>query len=143
MAITSSSPWNCCRWGGSGVNWQLLFGIRMVVSGMVVWAVAILLNIVALLHFRDFCQTTVITRLLEGILTKPSPYWMVIVLSAVGTFLSIRFGDELMDVLHHKDRHYFHSHHFKHELILLVFFVFVIVGYYELISTLGITIIGK
>jgi predicted membrane protein len=61
-----------------------------------------------------------------------------VALSAVGTFLSIRFGDELMDVLHHRDRAFFHAHHFKHELILLVFFVAVLFGYYRLIASLGI-----
>ena len=119
---------------------RLLFGIRMVFSEVAVWTVAILINIIALVYFHDFYQTTAITRVLEAILTTPFPYWMVILLSAVGTFLSIRFGDELMDVLHHKDRHYFHSHHFKHEVIIFIFFLIVIFGYYELISNLGISI---
>lgn len=56
------------------------------------------------------------------------------------TFLSIRFGDELMDVIHHKDREFFHSHHFKHELVLFAFFLMVILGYYALISSLGIDV---
>ena len=30
-------------------------------------------------------------------------------------------GDELMDVLHHKDRLFYLRHHFKHEMILFVF----------------------
>ncbi len=119
---------------------RLLFGIRMVFSEVAVWTVAILINIIALVYFHDFYQTTAITRVLEAILTTPFPYWMVILLSAVGTFLSIRFGDELMDVLHHKDRHYFHSHHFKHEVIIFIFFLIVIFGYYELISNLGISL---
>ncbi len=117
---------------------RLLFGIRMVLSEIVVWVVAILINIIALIYFRDFYQTTIITRLMEAILTTPFPYWFVVLLSGIGTFLSIRFGDELMDVLHHKDRDYFHSNHFKHELIIFVFFLIVIFGYYKFISSLGI-----
>jgi hypothetical protein len=73
-------------------------------------------------------------------LTTPFPYWVIIFLSGIGTFLSIRFGDELMDVLHHKDRSFFHSHQFKYEIVLFVFFLVVIFAYYELISTLGITL---
>lgn len=119
---------------------RLLFGIRMVLSEIAVWAIAILINIIALIYFRDFYQTTAITRLLEAILTVPFPYWSVILLSGVGTFLSIRFGDELMDVLHHKERSYFHSNHFKHELVIFVFFLVVIYGYYEFMSSLGINI---
>jgi hypothetical protein len=67
----------------------------------------------------------------------------VIVLSGLGTFLSIRFGDELMDVIHHRDRSYFHFHHFKHELILFAFFLLVLFGYYELIASIGIEVISE
>jgi len=119
---------------------RLLFGIRMVLSEIMVWAASILINIIALLYFREFYKTTVITQLMEAILTTPSPYWIVIVLSGMGTFLSIRFGDELMDVLHHKDRDFYHSHQFKHEILLFVFFLLVLFGYYEIISTLGISL---
>lgn len=119
---------------------RLLFGIRMVISEIMVWALAISINITVLIYFRELYETTVITRLMEAILTTPFPYWLVILLSAIGTFLSIRFGDEIMDVIHHKDRGFYHSHHFKHEMILFVFFIFVIFGYYELIATLGVNI---
>jgi hypothetical protein len=98
-----------------------------------------LINVVAFLYFREFYQTTLLTQLMEAILSTPFPYWFVVLLSGIGTFLSIRFGDELMDVIHHKDRDFYHSHHFKHEMILFAFFLLVIFGYYELISTLGIS----
>jgi hypothetical protein len=75
---------------------------------------------------------------LKAILTTPYPYWAVILLSGAGTFLSIRFADELMDVAHHRDREFFHRHSFKHEILLIVFFVVVLFGYYRLISSLGI-----
>jgi hypothetical protein len=119
---------------------RLLFGIRMVVSETFVWAIAISINVFALIYFREFYETTFITQLMQVILTTPYPYWSVIFLSLIGTFLSIRFGDELMDVLHHKDRHFYFNHHFKHELLLFIFFLLVIFGYYEIISSLGIAI---
>lgn len=119
---------------------RLIFGIRMVVSEIVVWAIAISINIVCLLYFSHFYQTTFLTQLFEVILTTPFPYWAVILLSGIGTFLSIRFSDELMDVLNHKDRLFYLRHHFKQEIILFVFFILIIVGYYEIISSLGITI---
>ncbi|MEZ5691961.1 MAG: hypothetical protein R3D71_09910 [Rickettsiales bacterium] len=117
---------------------RILFGIRMVFSEIAVWAIAITLNLVSLNYFPDYYKTTLVTRLLHEILTHPYPYWAVILLSGMGTFLSIRFGDELMDVIHHHDRKFFHSHHFKHELLLFTFFLMVIFGYYELIASLGI-----
>jgi hypothetical protein len=119
---------------------RLLFGIRMIVSEVFVWAIAILINILSLIYFREFYETTFLTQLMQVIITSPYPYWSVILLSAVGTFLSIRFGDELMDVIHHKDRLFYLRNHFKHELVLFVFFLFVIFGYYEIISSLGIAI---
>lgn len=117
---------------------RLLFGIRMMTSEIAVWSLAILVNVLVLLSAPAYYDTTLITRLLSQIITTPFPYWSVVILSGIGTFLSIRFGDEVMDVLHHRDRDFFHSHHFKHELILFVFFLMVIFGYYELIASLGI-----
>lgn len=115
---------------------RLLFGIRMIYSEMVVWAIAILLNVFTLNFAAEFYETTLLTKLLHQILTTPFPYWAVILISACGTFLSIRFGDELLDVAHHKDRHFFHAHHFKHELLLGAFFIIALVVYYQLIIPL-------
>ena len=118
---------------------RLIFGIRMVLSEIAVWGIAISLNVVALLWIPAEYQTTVLTRLLQAILTTPWPYWSVVLISGIGTFLSIRFGDELMDVLHHHERTQFHKHGFKFELIVLAFaFVLALVVYYELIASLGI-----
>lgn len=119
---------------------RLIFGIRMVLSEIVVWVIAILINVFSLIYLREFYETTLITRVMETILITPFPYWFVILLSGIGTFLSIRFGDELMDALNHTDRYFYLRHHFKHEMLLFIFFILVIFGYYEIISTLGITI---
>ena len=117
---------------------RLLFGIRMVISEIAVWAVALGLNTMTLILAPEYYETTILTGLLNRILTHPVPYWGVIILSAIGTFLSIRFGDELMDVIHHRDRKFFHSHHFKHELVMFVFFLIVIFGYARLIAAVGL-----
>ena len=117
---------------------RLLFGIRMLISEIVVWAIAIAINVVSLLYFVEFYQTTKLTMLLHAILTIPYPYWAVILLSGAGTFLSIRFADELMDVAHHGEREFFHRHSLKHEIVLIIFFIFILIGYYKLIASLGI-----
>lgn len=117
---------------------RLLFGIRMVLSEIVVWGVALGLNVATLTLVPAYYEATFLTGLLKTILTQPFPYWAVIVLSGAGTFLSIRFGDELMDVVHHRDRDFFHSHHFKHELVLFAFFLMVLVGYARLIASVGL-----
>ncbi len=117
---------------------RLLFGIRMIVSEIAVWGIAILLNAVVFFYHSDYYQTTLITKLMYQILAEPYPYWVVIILSGTGTFLSIRFGDEIMDVIHHHERDFFHSHQFKHELVMVAFFIMVFFGYYKLIASLGI-----
>jgi len=117
---------------------RLLFGIRMVISEIAVWVIAIAISAVTLLFFPEYYETTVLTKLMRQILENPYPYWAVILLSGIGTFLSIRFGDELMDVIHHRDRAFFHSNHFIYELILVAFFVLVLFGYFRLIVSLGI-----
>ena len=119
---------------------RLIFGIRMMVSEVAVWVLAITINLVALFYFSEYYETTKLTMLLHAILTTPYPYWAVILLSGTGTFLSIRFADELMDVVHHRDREFFHRHAFKHEILIIIFFVVVLVGYYELIASLDIDI---
>lgn len=120
---------------------RVLFGVRMVMSEMVVWAIAILMNVTAVTFYAEAYATTVPTQLLYEIIMTPYPYWAVILLSAMGSFLSIRFGDELMDVLHHHDRAFFHSHQFKHELIVLTFFIVGLLGYYKLVEALGMEVL--
>jgi len=117
---------------------RLLFGIRMVISEIVVWVVAIAINAFFLILSPDYYQTTIVTKILHKIITVPFPYWLVILLSGLGTFLSIRFGDELIDVIQHRDRAFFHSHHFKHELILFAFFLMILYGYFNLVTAVGI-----
>ncbi|MFW2545099.1 hypothetical protein ACN2XU_20905 [Primorskyibacter sp. 2E107] len=117
---------------------RLLFGIRMVISEVVVWVLAGAINASVLLWAPAYYETTVLTRLFHQILITPWPYWGIVLLSGAGTFLSVKFGDELMDVLHHRERDFFHSHQFKQELILIAFFLMIVFGYYELISSLGL-----
>lgn len=117
---------------------RLIFGIRMLISELIVWGLAIAINIIALVYFPDYYQTTKLTNLLHAIITTPYPYWSVVILSGIGTFLSIRFADELMDVVHHRDRHYFFRNSYKHELIIIIFFILVLMGYYKLTASLGI-----
>jgi len=119
---------------------RLLFGVRMIVSEVAVWALAIFINIVSLLYFDEYYATTKLTTLLHAVLTTPYPYWSLILLSGIGTFLSIRFADELMDVIHHRDRGFFHSKSYLHEIVIIIFFILIFVGYYELVASLGIDV---
>jgi len=107
-------------------------------SFFVLCTLAITVNVVSLLYFSEYYQTTKLTSLFHTILINPYPYWSVILISGTGTFLSIRFADEVMDIAHHRDREFFHRHGIKHKVLIIIFFVLVLFGYYELMTLLGI-----
>jgi hypothetical protein len=120
---------------------RLITGLRMFVTEILVWVVAITVNLGALYVAPEVYESTFLTSLFYKILTTPWPYWSIIVLCGVGTFLSVKFGDELLDVASHKDRDYHHKHGFKHKLIVMAALILVIVwAYYHLIESLGVRI---
>ena len=118
---------------------RLLFGIRMVVSELVVWGLAMSISVLTLLYAPEYYGTTALTHLFQAILAQPYPYWGLVLLSVVGTFLSLRIGDELMDVIHHKDRAFMHKHGYKHELLVMIgVFILILIAYYETLQSLGV-----
>jgi hypothetical protein len=120
---------------------RLLFGVRMFVAEVFVWVIAILINIFALQFAAEQYERTFLTSLFKQILTNPYPYWGIILLSCLGTFLSVYFGDELMDVASHKERKLFHKHNFKYRVILFTaLFALVFLIYRHLLTTLGIDV---
>lgn len=120
---------------------RLITGLRMFMSELIVWALAIAVNVIALVMSPASYEVTFITSLLHQILISPWPYWGIILLCALGTFLSVRFGDEMLDVMAHKDREYYHSHGFKHKVIAVVaLFGLIFLAYYFLLDSLGIHI---
>lgn len=120
---------------------RLLFGARMLVTQIIVWIVAVGINVAALFTAPESYGDTALTRLLETILTNPWPYWSILLISAAGTALSIWFGDEMMDVTSHADRKKHHQHGFKHKAILVLGLgVLTILAYYQLLSDLDIAV---
>ncbi len=120
---------------------RLLFGTRMIWTQVVVWAVAIAINLTALTIAPTAYDDSALTRLLQAILTQPWPYWSILLLSALGTGLSIWFGDEMMDVTGHHERKTAHKHGFKFKVIAAASLgVLTILAYYHLLSELGVAI---
>lgn len=118
---------------------RLLFGTRMVLTEILVWVLALGLNIATILVKPAVYETTFLTSLFYKILVTPWPYWGLIALCALGTFVSIYFGDEMLDVATHKERKTHHRHGFKYRLIVMVgIFLVVMVAYEHLITELGV-----
>lgn len=120
---------------------RLLTGIRMIHSEAGVWIFGISLNIFSWFTFPGIYERTIILKLLSHILTNPFPYWSIIFLSCLGTFLSVYFGDELIDVAKHKEREKYHRHLRKYQLIFFAFLIISIITLYNfLLNELGVHI---
>jgi hypothetical protein len=124
---------------------RFFLGVRMIISEMLVWVLAISGNIVILIFNGDEYQKTFLTRLFYKILTTPNPYWIIIVLSGIGTFLSIKFGDDVYDeVSNHGAKHKtIKNKNFKIKILsFMPIFAVVLFIYYHLLQSLGINING-
>lgn len=120
---------------------RLLFGIKMQITQVVLWFVAIGINVYMLISASNAYDLAFMTKLLRHILTNPYPYWSILILSAAGTLLSIFFGDEMMDVVSHKSRE-IHHRYGLHYRTLLVFGLgaLTIVAYYYLLGSLNVVL---
>ena len=120
---------------------RLFLKIRMIISEVFVWGLAISLNVATLVVYPEVYSKTSILKLFRHILENPWLLLSIVILSATGTFLSIKFGDELVDVINHKDRLFKQKHNKKHNLLLAVFvFAIILVLYDFLLKNIGIDI---
>lgn len=117
---------------------RLLLGVRMLVSESIVWLTAITINILTLSFKSELYSSTDLLEVFRKIIETPWPYWSIIVISAVGTFMSVIFADELVDKVQHKDRKIFKKHKFKYQLVIMIFIVLVAIVLYDfLLGQLG------
>ncbi len=116
---------------------RLLFGIRMIVIETLVWVIAITLNMVIIFINPDIYETTLLTSLFHKILITPIPYWSIIVICGIGTFLSIHFGDDVIDTIKPNSRH---KKSKTYMLVNIVLFVFILLLYSFLLKSLHIYI---
>ena len=117
---------------------RVLAGIKMLYSEAAVWVIAAFINIYVLSFDPQVYGTNFLLTLFRQILLNPVPYWAIIVVSAAGTFLSVYFGDELMDVVAHRDRKKHLAHHGKHLLLMVAFVIIAIALYGILLQDLGL-----
>lgn len=118
---------------------RLITKFRMVYSEIAVWFLAFAINGYALFYQDHEYDKTPLTRLLHHILVEPWPFWGLIVLCMAGTFASVIFGDEVMDVAGGA-----HNGHKAKKISklkiagIVVFFGLIVLIYYHLINSLGI-----
>lgn len=108
---------------------RLLFNIKMITSEIIVWAFAFALNGFFVSVFPEVYDKTLILQIFYHIMTDPK-YWGIIIVSSIGTFLSVQFADELMDVIHDKYRyHYIKYKKVNHMMTLIFAILFIILLY--------------
>lgn len=118
---------------------RLLLGWRMFTIEIYVWILALMIAIGVLLINPAHYETTFLTHIFKFILVHPYPYWSIILLCCIGTFASIYFGDEMMDVISHHHRTEHHKHGYKYKMIALLSIVsLVLVIYHILLKDFGI-----
>ena len=100
---------------------RIITGMRMIYTEIFVWIFAAVLNIAMLVFNPEIYNSTFLLQLFYYILTHPVPMWSIIILSALGTFLSIYFADEMVDVVEHKQRKKFQKYANKYSIIIFVF----------------------
>ncbi len=114
---------------------RLVTGIRMIFSEILVWLVAIGLNVYVFSFESQLYGQTQILNLFQHILANPWPLWIIIAVSAFGTFLSIKIGDEIMDVVRHKDRKLATRHDLKMKMLYMAFVLIITFALYDLMLT--------
>ncbi len=120
---------------------RVLTGIRMLHSEIIVWIIAAGLNIYALMFAPFLYESSVLLKLFKYILLHPVPFWLIIIVCAIGTFMSVYFGDELIDVVNHKQREKYQRLKHKHRMLIFISIVILAVILYSfLLNELGISI---
>ncbi len=120
---------------------RILIGVRMIYTQIVSFFIAAAITMFAIFTKPIIFNKTLILKLYHQILFQPIPYWTIIILSLLGTFFSIYFGDELLDVRHFRDRKLYHQHVNKHKIIISFFIFFSVILLYKfLINKIGLVI---
>ncbi len=120
---------------------RLLTGIRMIYTQIFSYFLALGIVIGTLILNPSVFDKTILLRLFKTILLTPYPYWTILLLSLIGTFFSIVFGDELIDVNSHKEREKYYKHMNKYKIVVTLFIIAMTIALYDfLLKSLGVHI---
>ncbi len=120
---------------------RLLTKMRMVYSEIIVWVVAISFNVYFILTKPEIYEKTQISKAFGTILKHPWPDWIIILISAIGTYVSLYFADELLDIVLFKQRKKFIKHRKYLYIIWVIFGISAFyLGYKYFLKLFGINI---
>ncbi len=120
---------------------RLLIGIRMIYTQIFSYFLALGIVVGTLILNPSVFDKTILLKLFKTILLTPYPYWAILILSLIGTFFSIIFGDELIDVNSHREREKYYRHMNKYKIVVTLFIIAMTIALYDfLLKGLGISI---
>lgn len=118
---------------------RLITGIKMIYSEVIVWIIALSSSLLVFFFYPEIYKKTILLSLFEKIISTPLPYWIIIIISAVGTFLSIYIADYAFES--HKLKKEHSNFLIKYKIIIFVFLIiFIIISYEFLLKELGVNI---
>ncbi len=116
---------------------RLITGFRMLYTQIIVWIVGVILVASYMLYSPNTFSVTPLLELFYAILTNPWPLGIILLLSALGTFISIRFEDDVVDVVGSKHKKADLAKKRKQLYLNLGFFIATIVAYVLLLNITG------
>lgn len=122
---------------------RLFLRIRMVYAEAAVWVIAALSTLVLAFNSPFIFAQTKLLGLFFHIISQPIPYWLIFILGAFGTFLSLMLTEEVIDIGLDRNSQgkLLHSHKHMWRLVMFVgFFLLVLAMYDLLLRRLGIVI---
>ena len=116
---------------------RLLYNIKMIHTEILVWGLAIVISGSAVLFSPNIFEMNALMQIFHAILIHPIPYWLIIFLCGIGTFLSIFMGDQIFDVVESKGKRFNRSFFYKLSM-LLALILSISYLYYRLLQSLNI-----
>lgn len=111
---------------------RLITGIRMLYTQIGVWTTGIILVVSYLILSPAAFDRTSLLQLFHEILVTPWPLGLIIVLSTIGTYISIVFDDNVIDIAKAKNK----KKHFKSIRSRLYYMVFIFIATFALYAFL-------
>ncbi len=116
---------------------RLISGMKMIYSEIMVWVFAIIINFFIVINSPEIYDKTILLSLFKHILIIPYPYWGIILLSGVGTFLSVYIADSLIDKKRQGKKHLIFLVKYKIAIFIIIT-ILIIICYKFLLGRLGV-----
>lgn len=119
---------------------RLITGIRMLYTQVGVWLFGVALVASYLIYSPGTFDKTPLLELFHMIIVTPWPLSFILVLSAIGTFISIKFDDDVVDVATAKHKAHALRRSRRKLYLNVAIFVSTFILYLVLLSVTGIDI---